>query len=196
MKKLLCCNLVLGLALLGHATPTLAISLSFVPPSQEVLVGDLVTVDVVASGLEAVVPEEIVSAYDLDVSYDPGILQALSVTFGSLLGFSLQNFDLSVPGVVDVAELSLESDTVLAALQPDSFILATLSFNAVGIGTSALEFVPDLIFGIDVKGRDAQVLSLTASSGSATVVPEPGTLSLLGSGLAVAILLRWQKQRV
>ena len=64
-------------------------------------------------------------------------------------------------GLVDLAEVSLESDLDLAALQGNSVTLATLAFNAIGTGTGTFNFVFDAFN--DVKGNDAMVLSLTFS---------------------------------
>ena len=47
--------------------------------------------------------------------------------------------DLSQPGVVDLSSVSLESDARLQFLQPDQVLLATITFTAIGPGTSALE---------------------------------------------------------
>ena len=120
-----------------------AITIGFSPASQTVEVGDTVLVDVVISDLAG----EIVSAYDLDVTYDASILSATDVTFGTFLGdeffFEVFNdFDLSVPGVVDFAQLSLLSDFELAALQPDSFVASGDRVRqAIGdLGTSSLDF--------------------------------------------------------
>ncbi len=44
------------------------------PPSQTVEVGQPVTVDLLITGLEATGVQDIVSAFDLDVRYDPAIL--------------------------------------------------------------------------------------------------------------------------
>ncbi len=182
-------SLFVGLA----PRPSHAITIGFEPAAASVSLGDTLDVAVMISGLGG----EIVSAYDLDIGYDPSILSATGVSFGSLLNGSdplnsFQIFDLSTPGVIDLAELSLLSDLDLAGLQSDTFALATLSFSTLAVGTSPLNFVPDPVFGIDVKGSNAQVLQLDVQRGSVTVaasVPEPNTLMLLGAGLVFALLM-------
>lgn len=172
-------------------TPCSAATISFVPSAQTVGIGAVVTVDVRIDGLETDFdPDEIVSAYDLDVSYNPTIVEAVGATFFNYLGGpadSIQGATL-LAGVVDFFEVSLLSDGELDTLQPNSFVLASLSFRALAAGTTTLTFVPDPVFGIDVKGLDAKVLNVQAGSGSITVegaqIPEPGTLLLLASGLA------------
>ncbi len=181
MRKISFRNLIvaaLSLFVVGAAS---AATIGFSPASQTVAVGDSLAVDLVISDLDG----EIVSAYDLDVTYDASILSATNVTFGPFLGdeffFEVFNdFDLSGPGVVDLAQLSLLSDFELALMQPDSFVLATLEFDAVGLGTSSLDFVFDAPNGI--QGRDALPLDIAAQSGSASVVPEPGAALLFVVG--------------
>ena len=90
------------------------------------------------------------------------------------------DFDLSAAGVVDFAQLSLLSDLDLALQQPDAFVLATLEFEAIGLGTSALDFVFD-VFN-DLKGTGAQVLNVTAGSTVTFVVPEPHAALLFALG--------------
>ena len=170
-----------------------AIMIDFLPSSTSVEVGAAFDVDVVISDLIAA--GEIVSAYDLTVSYDNTSILATGVIFGSLLddplfpGFTLQDSDLTTAGQVNFAELSFLFDFELAAQQPDSFTLATLSFDALSAGSSLLLFEPDPNFGIDIKGNAANVLAVTAGIGSVTVnepvvaVPEPSSLSLFGLAL-------------
>jgi hypothetical protein len=191
--------MVVGVLALVQPLPAQAISLDFVPVAQSVELGDPVNVDVVIAGLHAEDPDQIVGAFDLDVTFDPAILAPTGVTFGLLLGDpalfeALTDFTLG-SGLVDLAEVSLLDDATLDALQPDSFTLATLSFATVGTGTSQLAFVFDPFN--DVKGLNAEPLTLDVGSGSVTVtqpsapVPEPSSvvLVLLGVG-ALALLCR------
>ena len=117
-----------------------AITINIVPDSQTVQVGDAFNLDVVVSGLSAA--NEIVSAYDLDISYDTSILNATAVSFGSYLDSplypSIQDSVLTNPGTVNIAELSFLFDDELALQQTDSFTLATLSFDALMAGVSAI----------------------------------------------------------
>lgn len=178
-----------------HPLPAFAIAIGFSPASPTVQFGDVFNVDVVVSGLSAA--KEIVSAYDLGVSYDPTILSASRVSFGPYLndsgGTGLQDALFSSPGIINFAELSFLSDIGLAAQQLDSFVLATLSFDTLAIGSSTLSFLPSPGFGVDVKGVSAEVLRLQVGSNLITVipsasVPEPTALALmLGAFVALHI---------
>ena len=183
---------IMALPLLLFPATSQAISINFNPLTQNIPLGSSFDVDIVVSGLEAVSPNEIVSAYDLQVSYDESLLSTTGFSFGFFLNggdsfLSFQDVDLSNSGIVNLSELSLLFDFELDPLQPDSILLATLRFYALGPGTSSLTFIPDPTFGVDVKGLNDQILPLSFNSASVTVVsqavPEPSTLLLFGVGL-------------
>ena len=147
------------------------IPVGFAPATQTVAVGATLQVDIFIPGLEGVSPEIVVAGYNLDVVYDPAILQATSVTFHPDLVTALEQADISQPGIVDLSAVSLESDARLQFLQADQVTLATITFTAVGAGTSNLEFGPDPFFGRDVKSLNAQPIPLGITMGSVTVTP-------------------------
>ncbi|MGR9053901.1 MAG: cohesin domain-containing protein [Gammaproteobacteria bacterium] len=173
-----------------------AIFLDFQPAFQTVETDSVFTVDVVVSGLDSA--NEIVSAFDLDVTYDAGILDATGVTFSDLLGdpdpfvFETDSgFDLTT-GRIDFWELSFLSDDELALLQPSRFSLATLSFQALAIGVTDLLFDPVAVPGIDVKGLSAGRLVLDVNTGHVSVtaqasdVPEPPIIFFCVLGLILS----------
>ncbi len=174
-----------------------AVALGFTPVDSITTPGGTVLVDVVVRGLEDAEPDQIVAAFDLDVAFDPAVVTATDVLFGTGLGAPgsptevFEDFDLSTPGIVDFAALSLLPDAVLDGMQGDQVTLATLVFQAsTEEWQTSLTFVPDSVFGIDVKGAENELLVFEpVGSGSIRVVPEPGTFLLLAGGL-VAIASR------
>jgi Cohesin domain/PEP-CTERM motif len=199
--------------LTSHAT-----FIGFLPSVTEATTGDSFDVDVVVGDLSSAA--EIVSAFDLTIGFDPSVLEATGVTFGTSLGdpFFFEVFEdfLIGPGTtfggvsygageVNIAALSLLGDSGLAPLQGDSVVLATLSFTALTAGATELSFIPGLVPGVpglDVSG--AEIVPFvpgllefdSIGTGSVTVtdpmvsVPEPGTWALLACGMLVIVILR------
>ncbi len=191
-----------GLALLLlsalAATPASAATIGFDPVDQTVDLGAVATVDVLVSGLAG----EIVSAYDLDILYDSSIVAATGVVFTTSLGDEflfevLNDFDVSIPGVVDLAQLSFLLDAELFAIQGgDSVVLASIVFEAIGVGSTALDFVLDDVN--DIKGRLGEILPIDPMAGLIRVqglgpaIPEPSaaTLFLVGAAISAASVRR------
>jgi hypothetical protein len=154
------------------------------------LAGDTVNVNVVVDNLPAT---QIVAAYDLDVTYNSGLLRFFDVFFSLQLGDSSS---LPLPeaiesktgphtalGLVDFASTSLLGDDDLYALQLGGPVtLATLQFTANSDGdTSSLTFANwgrDVLAGTfnDVKGRNNEVII--------SQVPEPASFGLAAIALA------------
>lgn len=177
--------------------PAKAISLTFQPTDQEVVLGSQAVFNVAISGLGGGVPPSL-GTFDFDVRFDPGILAFASITFGdpvlgdqlgpvsgSITGFSSD----PISGLVNQFEVSLELlPSTLDALQPDSFILTTLSFNTLGIGSGSFDIM-NVLLG-DSQGD--QLFADTIENGSVNVrsgsaIPDSGNgVCLLG--IAVAAL--------
>ena len=162
--------------------------------------GDLISLDLVISGLGNFVPDSL-GAFDISVGFDA---TALSFTGYSLGGF-LGNIGLSeaidasagdVGGAVNVAEVSLLSAIGLDTLQPGAFTLATLNFTVINLAGGAatqLSVLPGAVLA-DAYG---DALAVT-TSGPARIqsVPAPGTLLLLlGSLLSWRVSHRLTKSR-
>ncbi|MCG7932563.1 MAG: cohesin domain-containing protein [Candidatus Thiodiazotropha lotti] len=175
-----------------------AITISFSPSSQSVVVGAMVDVGVEISELGSGVTPSL-STFDLDVSYNPGLLSLNSVSFGDsslgdqldVLGLgSLTSYDDSISGLINLFELSLDTASDLETLQVDSFTLATMSFNTIGIGNSPLDIVINSLG--DAEGNP---LTATINPGTVSVIPLPPALPLLGSGLVALILMGRERKK-
>jgi hypothetical protein len=186
MKRtyLLICTVILMLftATQGYAT-TIGIS----PASLNVPQGNTFSVELAISGLGNNVAPSL-STFDVNINYDASVLAFNKAVFGDpVLGdqldlFSLGNIAAATPmsGSTNLFELSFDLPGDLDQLQAGSFTLATLTFDALSTGTSAL--------GIYINALgDSLGDPLTADTVNGTVnvvgVPEPGTLLLLASGL-------------
>ena len=163
-----------------------AATIGFSPSASAGNIGDPLSIDIVISDLGG----EIVSAYDLDVTYDDAILSATGVSFTAALGDegffeAFYDSDLSTSGIVDLAGVSLLSDADLLALQGgDAVTLASLEFTVIANGASVLDFNFDAFN--DVKGSNAQILPLDVNPGSvAAPIPEPSAALLFFVGILV-----------
>lgn len=190
MKTASLFGLAVGLSALASPTPTQAVSLTLEPSAQTLKIGEPVTVDVRISDLgNSSAPS--LSAFDLNVTFDPSTFAFQGLTFGdsalgdlldpsglaTLLGFV--GFSEAAPGTVNLFETSFEPLSVLDG-QPDSFTLATLAFEAVAPGSSALELSVNFL-GDSLGDR----LPVTLAMGSRLqAVPEP---SLGGFGLLLTL---------
>lgn len=164
--------LLLSGLLAGAPAAGTAVTLELVPAAATVTAGEMIDVDVLVSGLGAGVAPS-VGAFDLDVSFDPMIFTLVDVVFGPFLGTppveALTSFDVAVAGIVDLAEVSLLSAAELDALQPASFVLATLSFTAQADGSGLFQ----------LAGRQ----SVEDPFGNNLLVSAPATIALLAVGL-------------
>jgi hypothetical protein len=173
-----------------------AVVLELDPPALVVSPGDSVSLDLVASGLGGAV----IGDFDVDIDFDPARLTFTGFTLanglgdvssGEALDFSL---GLVVPGLVNLAVVSTLSEAALLALQSDPLTLATLTFDvgALAPGNSTTVAVATVNALGDADGADLPVTGL----GDATlrvpggIVPEPGSLWLLATGLLGSGLMR------
>ncbi len=168
------------------ALPAAAITISFNPVGQSVTAGSTTTVDLVISGLvENAAPS--LGTFDLNVDFNPSILNFTGATFGNQLDlFSLGDINAITlgAGTVNLFELSLELPDDLDNLQLDTFVLATLSFDTVGSGTSALDISLNALGDSLGNPLDSLVSrGSIAAVGAAQTVSEPSSLALLALAL-------------
>ena len=183
-RTLVLCLLPLLLAVRGEA-----ISIGLSPSPVATSVGGSFSLDLVVAGLgDGIAPS--LGAYDLDVLFDTSLMSLDSVSFGDLLGGAadaLQDAFANGVGSWNVSELSLLSPSELDALQPASFVLATLDFTAVAEGTGSVALGNAIAGDGFGSPLELQLGAARVEIGGGAVVPEPGAALLFGLGaLAVA----------
>jgi hypothetical protein len=152
--------------------------------------GESVSVDLRISELG----DDILTAFDPEISFDDSILGFDSFdtgtgldTFGLDFGAFSYGFDLG--GIAAIGDLSLDTDVTLRANQPNSFILGTLDFSALGLGISSLDIGFSIFAGELDANFNATELQADIESGSITVIAPPSAVSapaaiwLFGIGL-------------
>jgi len=148
------------------------------PPAQQALIGSLATVQISFAGAGQNMPPS-VSAFDLQLTYDPLSLVLENVQFGhpvlgdqlDLSGFG-SSTQISTPqvGTIRLTEISFDSVADLHALQNGNLILATLNFRVVTEGTSPLSLANVLVG--DAFGNSLVVPPENVQGGEMTGVTE------------------------
>ena len=180
MKRLFLSALLLSGIVMSGMQSASAVTIGF----NTIDYGGSFDVDIVVSDLGS----QVVSAYDLDITYDTMLVDPTAYSFSGQLGdwwnFETINNDdfmddpFAVPGHINLYEVSLLSDAELFTLQGGGPVtLATISFDAKVPDVSDLGLAFNWDAFHDVKGRNNQVIIPTAA------VPEPSSIALLGLGL-------------
>lgn len=199
-RRGLACLAAAGMGL-GFAAPANAIQITVTPPLGTTVVGGTLVFDVRVEDLG----EQIVSAFDLDLLFDPAVLSFDGLVFGASFGGaagSFPGFGQPAAGVVDFFLFSILPDDVLAAAQGGSALLARLSFTGLAPGSTTLRVLgpaDDEFFalvGREAAGLEVESIGAALAVVSARAVPEPGTLVLLGIGLlAIVVAMRRKESR-
>lgn len=182
--SMLSAAVLLGVGLVPAAD---AFTLSVVPQSSTVNVGGTVSVDVVASDLAGAA--QTLGDYDLNLSFDSAVLSFSGIAFGTGLSVTgvpslVQDYVVGT-GVVNPFESSFESVADLEALQPDAFTLFTITFNAIGAGTSSLALGVNALGNASGAGLAFDALnSGSVSVAGAPAVPLPAAAWLMLTGVA------------
>ncbi|MCB1770824.1 MAG: PEP-CTERM sorting domain-containing protein [Candidatus Competibacteraceae bacterium] len=207
MKTIITTVLLAG-ALAFSATAH-AITIGITPSTTTLAVGDTFSADVIVSDLGNFVPPSL-GVFDLNIAFTQTTFGFTGVNFGSFLGdlglgeATSSVDDSTTPGVINLFELSfLEADGATCLLcippylddiQPASFVLATLAFDVIGAGVSALTLSVNSLgdgFGdpLDFVVEDGSPIIVRSNN----PIPEPATVPLLAFGIALLGLGRVQK---
>jgi len=125
-------------------------------------------------------------AYQFDISFDPAILSAISVTEGSFLPGEGTTF--FIPGAINniAGSITFTADT-LSNVGPGvdgSGSLAHIHLQALAVGTSPIGLSNVILLDSALSEISFSTNGVTVSPvGTVTPIPEPSTMVLFGSGL-------------
>lgn len=202
MLRVLALAALVGVGAYGSAE---AATISVTPATQTVVIGNPVSVDIVAS-LGA---GEALGSFDFNLAFSDLILNGTTVVVDpdgkfqeAPLGFESGAFGAAgvSPLLVNAAADPLCDFACLSASQGAGFVLARVTFGTVGVGLSPLTLSNVALGDADgnpmgVQFTNGSVCVTAAGTAGPCVVPEPASLSLLAAGLAAAFVRRRATRR-
>lgn len=160
-------------------------TVSITPSLTNVNLGDTFSVDVAATGF----PDKIFGG-GYNLAFDPAIVQLDAITIPASWEFATST------GLLDPASGTVSDvyfNTFVAPVKGD-FLTATLKFTAVGSGTSAISVSESGSFPFGNELGNPVAVTYVNGSVNVAAVPEPGSLSLLLTGVAYMGLIGWRKR--
>ncbi|MCP3877189.1 MAG: hypothetical protein GY701_02165 [Sulfitobacter sp.] len=194
MKHMLIQGLAALCLCLASVAATANIIVSFDPSaSGPLMTGDTISVDIVGTFDD---PNEILSGGAIDLAFDPTVVHVLGVDVDDSL-FAFHTSD----GTIDNTA-GMVTDILFGAgffdTPSDSFKIAEVSFQAVGVGTSLLTMTDpkDLQFAWALFAPTPGTIDPTFHGGSievqAAAMPEPPMMILMVATFGLLGLQRWR----
>lgn len=180
------------------AAPAMAVTISINPATQVGTVGSPLLVDILIADLGDF-SSPALGNFDIFVSYDSSLLTPTDAAYGTQLnqGDSFDSFqdglllesgptaECPTASCFEIAEISFLSDQDLIDGQPADFVVASITFDTLAAGTSALAFQFTEFgdeFGDEIFGVLQQNGSITVEA-AIVAVPLPASLLLFSTML-------------
>ncbi len=136
------------------------------------------SVDIVVSGVDPVTP---LNAFELDLDFAPAVLRALSVSSG---GF-LRAPTIEVENDVGTTSVGFAEATLLPTGASGAGVLASVLFETVGGGTSALDLNDVILsapFGVPIPTAAVRDGKVAVTGAGPEPIPEPSAAALFALG--------------
>lgn len=176
--------LILGLAvMLGLPRAVSAAVVTLMPSSTLASIGDSLQFDLSITGVTDLY------AFNFSLAFDPMVINGVSLSEGPALGTAGTTF--FIPGDFDNSNglLSLTGGLLIGAVPgfTGNGIFASIVFSAIGAGISGVTLNDVILLNSSLGLIPATVNSAVVQVGVGGTVPEPGSLLLVASALALAV---------